>query len=195
MVEHQPSKLDTWVRFPSPAFLLPFFMKGVKKQQIIGHVLACGTQMMWILFPHTLKIVDKKRELAFAGAGLFGIVLYFILENTALTMTYASNVGIIVACAPFFVAVIVGIFFKNEKPEIILNFLFLGVGASALGFFLWNLSTKWIGAIKTSVYIYVSLVVLSVVILHEKMTFVSVTGALLILLGLIVSQKKINQKK
>ncbi len=38
-------------------------------------------------------------------------------------------------------------------------------------------------------------VVLPVVILHEKMTFVSVTGALLILLGLIVSQKKINQKK
>lgn len=154
--------------------------------------------MMWILFPHTLKIVDKKRELAFAGAGLFGIVLYFMLENTALTMTYASNVGIIVACAPFFVAVIVGIFFKNEKLEIILNFLFLGVGASALGFFLWNLFAKWIGAIKTSVYIYVSpvvTVVLSVVILHEKMTFVSVTGALLILLGLIVSQKKINQKK
>ena len=119
-----------------------------EKKQIVGHVLACGTQMMWgatfvatkvllahflpvqvlftrvviaflmlwILFPHTLKIVDKKRELAFAGAGLFGIVLYFMLENTALTMTYASNVGIIVACAPFFVAVIVGIFFKNEKP-------------------------------------------------------------------------------
>ena len=49
-----------------------------------------------------------------------------------------------------------------------------------MGFFLWNLSTKWIGAIKTSVYIYVSpvvTVVLSVVILHEKMTFVSVTGS------------------
>ena len=265
-----------------------------QKKQILGHVLACGTQMMWgatfvstkvllayflpvqvlftrvviaflmlwILYPHSLKIVDKKRELAFAGAGLFGIVLYFMLENTALTMTYASNVGIIVACAPFFVAVIVGIFFKNEKPgvnffigfviaiigiamismngakslhlnpkgdmlaftamiswgcysavikkigqkvswdmtqfqrpEIILNFLFLGVGASAMGFFLWNLSTKWIGAIKTSVYIYVSpvvTVVLSVVILHEKMTVVSVSGAVLILLGLIVSQKKRN---
>lgn len=84
-----------------------------------------------------------------------------------------------------------------KQPEIILNFLFLGVAASALGFFLWNLSTKWIGAIKTSVYIYVSpvvTVVLSVVILHEKMTFVSVAGALLILLGLIVSQKKVNQK-
>ena len=32
-------------------------------------------------------------------------------------------------------------------------------------------------------------------ILHEKMTFISVAGALLILLGLIVSQKKVNQKK
>ena len=40
-----------------------------------------------------------------------------------------------------------------KKPEIILNFLFLGVGASALGFFLWNLSAKWIGAIKR-VYIF-----------------------------------------
>ena len=83
-----------------------------------------------------------------------------------------------------------------KKPEIILNFLFLGVGASALGFFLWNLSTKWIGAIKTSVYIYVSpvvTVVLSVVILHEKMTVVSAAGAILILLGLIVSQKKMKK--
>ena len=65
---------------------------------------------------------------------------------------------------------------------------------SSYGIFLPNGSD----AIKTSVYIYVSpvvTVVLSVVILHEKMTFVSVTGALLILLGLIVSQKKINQKK
>ena len=43
-----------------------------------------------------------------------------------------------------------------KKPEIILNFLFLGVGASALGFFLWNLSTKWIGAIKTSIYLCVT---------------------------------------
>ncbi len=68
-----------------------------------------------------------------------------------------------------------------------------------MGFFLWNLFYQMIGAIKMSVYIYVSpvvTVVLSVVILHEKMTFVFCDGALLILrLGLTVSQKKINQKK
>ena len=52
-----------------------------------------------IFYPHHLKLKNPKQEFAFAGAGLFGIVLYFMLENTALSMTYASNVGIIVACA------------------------------------------------------------------------------------------------
>ena len=34
MVEHQPSKLDTWVRFPSPAFFMPWLRneKQAEKQ-------------------------------------------------------------------------------------------------------------------------------------------------------------------
>ena len=119
-----------------------------ERKKVTGHILACGTQIMWgatfvstkvllkyflpveilftrailaflalwIFFPHRLKVADKKRELGFAAAGFFGIVMYFMMENTALTMTYASYVGIIVACAPFFVAVMVGIFFKSERP-------------------------------------------------------------------------------
>ncbi len=289
-----------------------------ERKQVTGHVLACGTQIMWgatfvstkvllkyfmpvevlftravlafvalmIFWPHHMKLKERKQEIAFAGAGLFGLVLYFMLENTALTLTYASNVGIIVACAPFFVAVTVGYFFKEKsgaafyvgfliaitgvalislngqksldlnplgdglaflamiswgfysalikkitewnyptiavtrriyfyailflipvllaehaswnlavlaKPEVISNFLFLGLCASAGGFLLWNLATKWIGAVQTSVYIYVSpvvTVVLSVLILHEKLTPMSVFGSLLIFAGLVISQKK-----
>lgn len=62
-----------------------------------------------------------------------------------------------------------------------------------MGFLLWNLSTKWIGAVKTSVYIYVSpvvTVVLSMLVLHEKITLVSLAGSILIFIGLIISQKK-----
>lgn len=80
-----------------------------------------------------------------------------------------------------------------KNPQVAGNFLFLGLGASATGFLLWNLATKWIGAVKTSVYIYVSpvvTVVLSVFVLHEKMTVVSVLGSVLIFVGLVVSQKK-----
>ena len=172
MVEHQPSKLDTWVRFPSPAFLLHFFMKGDR--------LAFTAMISWGFYSATIK---KIGEWDYPTAAVTRrIYFYGMLFLIPVLMWQGVSWDVTV--------------FK--KLEIILNFLFLGVGASALGFFLWNLSTKWIGAIKTSVYIYVSpvvTVVLSVVILHEKMTFVSVTGALLILLGLIVSQKKINQKK
>ena len=57
--------------------------------------------VLLVAYPHYMKLKNPRQELAFAGAGLFGIVLYFMLENTALTLTYASNVGIIVACAPF----------------------------------------------------------------------------------------------
>lgn len=297
-------------------------MKMMNKQ-LLGHILACGTQIMWgatfvstkvllnyfqpveILFirmllavialfvidPHPLRLGDRRRELAFAGAGLTGLVLYFLLENTALTMTYASNVGIIVACAPFFVAVMVGIFFKEKQgknfyigfviaiagvimvsvsgkqsfhlnpfgdflaflamiswgaysaivkkisewdypivavtrriyfygvllllpvllyeedgwnlsafrePTVIANLLFLGLCASALGFFLWNLATGWIGAVKTSLYIYVSpivTVVLSMFVLHEKMTVFSVIGSVCILIGLMISQGKPTEQK
>lgn len=80
-----------------------------------------------------------------------------------------------------------------REPEIVLNFLFLGFGASAMGFFVWNLSTKWIGALKTSVYIYLSpviTVILSMVILGEKLTMPSIIGAAFILTGLLVSQKQ-----
>ena len=297
-------------------------MKMMNKQ-LLGHILACGTQIMWgatfvstkvllnyfqpveILFirmllavialfvidPHPLRLGDRRRELAFAGAGLTGLVLYFLLENTALTMTYASNVGIIVACAPFFVAVMVGISFKEKQgknfyigfviaiagvimvsvsgkqsfhlnpfgdflaflamiswgaysaivkkisewdypivavtrriyfygvilllpvllyeedgwnlnafrePTVIANLLFLGLCASALGFFLWNLATGWIGAVKTSLYIYVSpivTVVLSMFVLHEKMTVFSVIGSVCILIGLMISQGKPTEQK
>lgn len=55
-----------------------------------------------------------------------------------------------------------------------------------------SLATKWIVAIKTSIYIYVSpviTVILSVLILHEKITVISIIGTILILIGLVVSQK------
>mgnify|MGYP000311439351 CR=1 FL=1 len=62
--------------------------------------------------------------------------------------------------------------------------------------FVMDLSTKWIGAIKTSIYIYVSpviTVILSVLILHEKITVISIIGTILILIGL-VSHKKLRQQ-
>ena len=123
MVEHQPSKLDTWVRFPPPAFLLPFFMKG--------DMLAFTAMISWGFYS---AIIKKIGEWDYPTAAVTRRIYFY---------------GML-----FLIPVL----------------MWQGVS--------WDVT-----------------VVLSVVILHEKMTFVSVTGALLILLGLIVSQKKINQKK
>ena len=38
MVEHQPSKLDTWVRFPSPALLKQLFRVVVKKYESVAQL-------------------------------------------------------------------------------------------------------------------------------------------------------------
>ena len=73
----------------------------------------------------------------------------------------------------------------------LLNILYLGLGASALCFATWNLAVKVLGAVRTSVYIYmvpVITVVTSVLVLKEPVTWVSVMGTVLAVAGLFLSE-------
>lgn len=73
------------------------------------------------------------------------------------------------------------------------NILYLGLGASALCFVTWNFAVRELGAVKTSVYIYmvpVITVVTSVLILHEPLTVLAAVGAILILAGLLLSARR-----
>ena len=103
---------DVGATFVSTKVLLTYFLPV----EVLFTRVVLAFLALLLFYPHHLKLKDPRQELTFAGAGLFGLVLYFMLENTALTMTYASNVGIIVACAPFFVAVMVGFFFPVKNP-------------------------------------------------------------------------------
>lgn len=246
-----------------------------------------GFLALLVLYPHRLKVRERKQELYFAGAGLCGITLYFLLENIALTYTFASNVGVIISIAPFFTAIFAHLLLDGEKmrvqffvgfavavagiflisfngssnlklnplgdilavlaavvwaiysvltkkisgyhyhtilvtrriffygllfmipvlfivqfePDIsqiikpvnLFNILFLGLGASAICFVTWNYALKILGAVKTSVYIYmvpVITVITSVLILHETITGIAALGILLTLAGLIISEIK-----
>ena len=78
-------------------------------------------------------------------------------------------------------------------PVYSFNFLFLGLGASAMCFVTWNYAVKILGAVKTSVYIYlepVITVVTSVLVLNERITSLAAIGTLLIMTGLIASEMK-----
>lgn len=60
---------------------------------------------------------------------------------------------------------------RFANPVYLFNIVFLGLGASALCFVSWNFAVKILGAVNTSIYIYmvpVITVVTSVLILHEK---------------------------
>lgn len=79
----------------------------------------------------------------------------------------------------------------------LLNLLFLGLGASAMCFVTWNFAVKQLGAIKTSLYIYmvpVITVTASVLILKEKITPMAGVGIVLTLAGLFLSERKSGQK-
>jgi len=84
---------------------------------------------------------------------------------------------------------------RFTQPANLFNILFLGLGASALCFVTWNLAVKFLGAVKTSIYIYlvpVITVVTSVIVLSERVTWMSAFGTVLTLAGLFISEKKVK---
>ena len=88
-------------------------------------------------------------------------------------------------------------FGRFADPVYLFNLAFLGLGASALCFVTWNLSVNKLGAIKTSIYIYivpVVTVITSVIILHEKITVMAAAGIILTLAGLAVSASQKPEK-
>lgn len=74
----------------------------------------------------------------------------------------------------------------------LLNMLYLGLGASAMCFVTWNLAVKRLGAVRTSVYIYMVpavTIATSALVLKEPVTKVSAAGALLTVAGLFLSER------
>lgn len=279
--------LITIVIWGSTFIATKILLKHMNPIEILFLRFLLGFAVLILAYPKRLKIKDRKQELVFAGAGLCGICLYYLLENIALTYTMASNVGVIVSIAPFFTAVLFqflmpleekltlnffvgflvamigiclisfngarlelnhtgdilsvaaavvwafysmltkkistygyntiqttrrtfayGIVFmiptlfwfgfdielKNVlQPECVFNLIYLGVGASALCFVTWNYAIKFLGAVKTSVYIYaipVITVITSAMILKEHITIMAMAGTAMTLAGLFLSEKK-----
>ncbi len=247
--------------------------------------------VLLLVYPHFMKFRSIKEELLFIPAGICGVTLYFIFQNTSLTYTLASNASILISIAPFFTAIFSHFFLKDEELRAnffigfavsiigiiliefngnyylklnplgdflailsaivwaiycvlmkkisayhynaiqctrkiffygliflvpilplfdfqldfvrfasmpnLLNIMFLAIGASALCYITWNFALGILGAVKTSVYIYivpVISIVMSSVILHEKLTLVAIVGGILILAGLYLSETKIQSK-
>ncbi|MEE0509724.1 MAG: DMT family transporter [Peptococcaceae bacterium] len=96
-----------------------------------------GYAALWLVYPHPLRGTTARQEAIFAGAGLCGICLYYLLENIALSYSMASNVGVIVAVAPLFTALLAQVFLRGEErlsANFFAGFLVAMVGVALISF-------------------------------------------------------------
>ena len=105
-------------------------LKDFTPLQILLFRFIMGYMALWLLCPKKMKIQKKPHELLFLGAGICGVTLYFLAENIALSLTFASNVGVIVSIAPIFTAIFAHFFLNGEKlkPSFFIGFIFAIVG-------------------------------------------------------------------
>lgn len=96
-----------------------------------------GFLALLLVYPHRLKVKERKQEVYFVAAGLCGVTLYYLLENIALTYTFASHVGVIISIAPFFTAIFAHLFLYGENLR--LQF-FIGFAVAIVGIFLISLN-------------------------------------------------------
>ena len=248
---------------------------------------------LWIAYPRPVGSEGWRREGLYLAAGLCGVTGYFLLENMALTYSYASNVSLVISVAPMLTALFAHFLLRDEplrgrfflgfviaisgvalvtlngnlvlklspagdmlavlaaccwgmysvimrrltagghhpaaitrrvffyglltmapvfllrghlpdltaftRPTCLFNLLFLGLGASALGFVLWNRTVGVLGAVKTSAYIYlqpVATLVTAALVLHERMSPLMLLGGVLTLTGLVLAETgKRHEKK
>ena len=144
----------------------------------IGYLLALLAMVMWGFYS---VFVKKIGDLGYKGIGVTRKIMYY---------------GLIFLIPFFFIFRCNFNFQALTNPTNILNILFLGILASSVCFLLWNYSLSNIGAVKTSVYIYISPVITtiaSVILLKEAINVFTIIGMILAILGLILSS--INPRK
>ena len=141
----------------------------------LGDLLAIAAALVWAVY----SILTKK-------ISSFG---YPVVLSTRRTFFYGI---LFMLPALFFFGFQPGLS-RFTDTTYLFHILYLGLGASALCFVTWNFAVKELGAVKTSVYIYmvpVITVVTSVLILHEKLTLFAGIGTALTLMGLFLSEYK-----
>ena len=150
---------------------------AVLKLNPLGDLLALLAALIWAFY---LILTRKISELGFdttmSTRRIFGWGLLFMLPVLALSGTDMNPARLLVPVAAG-------------------NLLFLGLGASALCFGLWNFALKHLGPVRISQYIYLIpliTVITAMIILDEPLTFLAMIGMILILAGLTISEGRLS---
>jgi drug/metabolite transporter (DMT)-like permease len=141
----------------------------------LGDLLALAAALMWAIYSILIKKYTERYDnflvtrRVFLWAFLTAVPLMLITDDMP-------------SLTPLF-----------TQPSILLSWLFLGVFGNAVCFALWNIAFKNLGVVITNNYLYATpfvTVVVGWLLLGEKISLMSILGAVLITLGVIFANKR-----
>ena len=171
----------------------PFFTL----QGVIGLVMAYLGVLIIIINGSQLEGIEPIGDLLAIGAALmFAVYSVFMLKTgtgyTLIQLTRKVFIYGIIALAVMLL--ISGETFLPESlnGQGLASLFYLGLVASSLAFIFWNRAIQAIGPVKTNQYIYLIPVMTTLfasILLHEPVTWLTIAGAAMILVGLYLSER------
>lgn len=145
----------------------------------LGDIMAVISSIGWAVYSvFIVKITDKKYD--------------FILSTRKIIFY-----GIVFMIPSFFFFDFNPNWAALKNPIVLFNMMFVAIFASGICFIIWNKATDLIGVLKTNVYVYLTpiiTIIISIIVLKERMTFTAFIGITLTLIGVIVSELRLNKK-
>lgn len=144
-----------------------------KSQSFLGNVLIIGSSVSWAIYSILNKKVFKKytplhlTAIAYIFGTIFLFPIAFLFENTSTLFLFSIKSWLIVG--------------------------YLGVVASGITFFLWNYALSKMEATKASVFLFlipVIAILIGWLFMEEALTVYTITGSILILGGIYITEKK-----
>ena len=157
--------------------LVVFNGNVVFKINPLGDMLTIFAAIMWAVYCLILKRLSLRYDTLFITRKVF---FYGILSLLPYFLFHPLNIKTALL----------------SQPVVYLNLLFLGLIASMLCFIMWNYAVKKLGATQTANYIYIVplvTILTSVIVLDEPITFMSLAGALCIIVGVYTAEKNMNK--
>ena len=185
------------------SLLTHFFTKGERiNSNIIYGFFVAFIGIVLVVFNGTVVLkLNPKGDILSLGAALSWAV-YSVLQHTDVkkydSIVFSSKVmfyGFITSLPVLIYKKELAVDYKAlMNSESIFCILFLGLVGSGLCYVLWRFSSKTLGIVATSNYIYfipfVTMLASFLILKNEKITFMGVVGAVLVVLGVVISQTK-----
>lgn len=141
----------------------------------LGDILALSAALTWAFYSLLMKGVMERYSTDFITRKIFFYGVLTILPYFLWVEPLNTHIALL------------------QEPKVLGNLLFLGLLASTGCYLLWNWVMKALGAVKATNYIYLQSLVTMLfahLVLGERITWMAIAGTLLLILGMLRTQRR-----